>query len=59
MKALGTVFHAKCFTCKTCDAQIAVQTFFEIEDGAYCSICYKRQLDHAFEAAGNDIMLNN
>lgn len=52
MKALGTVFHPNCFTCFGCGTGIAVKTFFEVQECAYCSICYKRQLDKAFMEAG-------
>ena len=57
MKAVDTVFHPNCFTCMGCGTGIAVKTFFEVKDGAYCSICYKRQLDKAFQAAADDIIV--
>lgn len=57
MKALGAVFHPNCFTCKTCGTGVAVKTFFEVGDGVFCAICYKKELDIAFEECANDVKI--
>ncbi|CAH1775377.1 unnamed protein product [Owenia fusiformis] len=44
-KALGQVYHVKCFTCLTCSSQLQGQAFFAMEGKPYCETCYMDTLE--------------
>jgi four and a half LIM domains protein 2 len=44
-------FHPNCFNCSQCGICVAVKTFFSKDREVYCDICYKKELDKAFDIA--------